>query len=98
MRAGLLRLLLGALLSLPSCGAVATATPPGPGSRPLWPPPGFDPTSSAPAADLLEERLADFERANPGLVVVVRVKDESGPPGLTETLSAGAGDGPGRRQ
>ena len=112
MRAGLLRLLLGASLSLASCGPVATPTPPGltpeatatrrgpgvttpsvapgPGSLTLWLPPGFDPTSSAPAADLLEERLADFERANPGLVVVVRVKDESGPAGLTETLSAAA--------
>jgi ABC-type glycerol-3-phosphate transport system substrate-binding protein len=44
---------------------------------------------------LLEERLADFERANPGVTVVVRIKDERGTAGLLETLSAAAEAAPG---
>jgi ABC-type glycerol-3-phosphate transport system substrate-binding protein len=71
-------------------GPSTPSAAPGPGALTLWLPPAFDPTSSTSAADLLKERLADFERANPGLTVVVRIKDESGPAGLMETLSAAA--------
>src|SRR3990170_1511115 len=74
----------------PSLGVTPPSTSPEAVALTLWLPPGLDPTSSAPAAALLEERLADFERANPGLMVIVRIKDESGQAGLLETLSAAA--------
>lgn len=84
----------GATPSVTSTRSSAATTPPSTSPSPLsltlWLPPGLDPTSSTPAAALLEERLADFQRANPGLAVVVRIKDESGPAGLLETLSAAA--------
>src|SRR3989304_4087707 len=106
MRSWLLHFLLGASMLLaayvpralppgprpprPSLGVTPPSTSPEAVALTLWLPPGLDPTSSAPAAALLEERLSDFERANPGLMVIVRIKDESGQAGLLETLSAAA--------
>lgn len=80
----------GPTATRPSLGVTPPSTSPEAVALTLWLPPGLDPTSSAPAAALLEERLADFERANPGLMVIVRIKDESGQAGLLETLSAAA--------
>lgn len=54
----------------------------------IWLAPAFDPTSGSPAADLLAQRLAEFEQANPGLVIEARLKAESGPGGLLESLTA----------
>ena len=51
------------------------------------------PTFLAPSDDTLEgklflERLNAYEELNPGISIQIRVKDESGPAGLLETLSA----------
>src|SRR3989304_1212006 len=83
MRSWLLHFLLGASMLLAACRPPGAPGPPGP------------PPSPAPPPALLEERLSDFERANPGLMVIVRIKDESGQAGLLETLSAAAEAAPG---
>lgn len=54
----------------------------------LWVPPQFSPNSGTPAGDLLQKRLDQFMEANPGLLIVTRVKGASGPGGLLESLNA----------
>jgi ABC-type glycerol-3-phosphate transport system substrate-binding protein len=75
-------------------GSTTPSPSPSASSLTLWLPASLDPTSATPAASLLGERLADFERANPGVTLTVRIKDESGPAGLMETLSAAADAAP----
>lgn len=53
----------------------------------IWVPPQFDPESSAPAGALLKARLQEFENAHLGVKVNVRIKAETGPGSLLETLS-----------
>jgi ABC-type glycerol-3-phosphate transport system substrate-binding protein len=83
----------GPTATSPGAGEI-TPSPSSVASLTLWLPASLDPTSSAPAAQLLQERLADFERANPGITLTVRIKDEGGPAGLMETLSAAADAAP----
>ncbi len=61
----------------------------------LWLPPEFAPGPDTPAGQLLAERLAEFEVANPGVTVSTRIKPRSGPAGLMETLTAAFTAAPG---
>ncbi len=61
----------------------------------LWLPPRFDPQAEDPAADLFLERLQNFGADRPNLNVHVRLKSESGPGGLLETLRAANTAAPG---
>jgi ABC-type glycerol-3-phosphate transport system substrate-binding protein len=54
----------------------------------LWVAPQFAPSPDTVAGQLLVDRLAAFEAANPGLTVHTRIKARSGPAGLLETLTA----------
>ncbi len=54
----------------------------------VWLPPEFDPAAEGPASELLRAQLDAFEAEHPGLTVETRIKDETGPGGLFETLSA----------
>ncbi len=54
----------------------------------IWLPPIFAPDPSTSAGSLLEERLIAFQQSNPGISVIVRLKEEQGPGGLLETLLA----------
>ncbi len=72
----------------PEISGASTLTPVPPAHIVLWLAPAFDPTSGSPAGRLLAERLAAFEQANPGLAIQVRIKGQSGPGGLLESLTA----------
>ncbi|MDO9130711.1 MAG: hypothetical protein Q7U34_12675, partial [Anaerolineales bacterium] len=54
----------------------------------VWLPPELDPSNGTPAGNLLKTRLDEFSAAHPGLKLEVRVKAESGPAGLLESLAA----------
>lgn len=54
----------------------------------LWLPPRFDPAAEGEAAQLLQSQLEAFEAEHPGVTVQTRIKGETGPGGLLETLSA----------
>lgn len=54
----------------------------------IWLPPRFDPDAETEAANLLKQRLADFESQHPGLVIEVRIKAEEGDASLLNSLSA----------
>ncbi len=62
----------------------------GPAARSIrvWLPPELDPSNGTPAGNLLKTRLDEFSAAHPGLRLEVRVKAESGPAGLLESLAA----------
>ena len=69
-------------------GAVATATPdalPETQTITIWLPPQFDPNNGTPAGDLLRDRLKLFADQN-DLTLNVRIKSQSGPAGLLESL------------
>ena len=79
----------------------ATTTPqfiPSPTSLPnsitIWVTPTFAPDLTTLAGTLLAERLTAFKQANPGISVSLRLKDESGPGGLLETLTAASNAAP----
>jgi multiple sugar transport system substrate-binding protein len=50
----------------------------------VWLPPQFDPNAETPSAQLLKQRLLDFENEHPGLVIEVRIKASAD---ITGTLS-----------
>ncbi len=54
----------------------------------VWLPPQLNPSNGTPAGNLLKTRLDEFSAAHPGLRLEVRVKAESGPAGLLESLAA----------
>ncbi len=54
----------------------------------IWLPPQLDPSNGTPEGNLLKARLDEFSAAHPGLRLEVRVKAESGPAGLLESLAA----------
>ncbi|MDO9347845.1 MAG: hypothetical protein Q7T47_01055, partial [Anaerolineales bacterium] len=54
----------------------------------VWLPPQLNPSNGTPAGNLLKTRLDEFRAAHPGLRLEVRVKAESGPAGLLESLAA----------
>lgn len=53
----------------------------------VWLPPRFDPHGDTPSAELLRQRIAEFEARHPGLVMDIRVKAETGEAGLLNSLS-----------
>ena len=67
--------------STPDLGSTADSGP-----LRLWLPPFLDPESGTPAGDLLKARLAAIAEQHPELTIDVRVKADSGPAGLLETL------------
>jgi ABC-type glycerol-3-phosphate transport system substrate-binding protein len=70
-------------------GAPAPTEEPGTAiSLTLWLPPSFDPAGGSLAAGLLQSRLDEFSEQHPQILVVTRVKDETGPGGLLESLSS----------
>lgn len=54
----------------------------------VWLPPRFDPDADTAAANLLKQRLADFEAQHPGLQLEVRIKAEAGQANILDALSA----------
>jgi len=76
----------------------ATSTPkpdvtetPRPANEPrilrVWLPAQFDPNAGTESADLLKQRLADFETQHPGLEIEVRIKAEEGEANILNALS-----------
>ena len=53
----------------------------------IWLPPRFDPNADTESANLLKQRLADFESAHPGVKIEVRIKAEEGATSLLNALS-----------
>lgn len=53
----------------------------------VWLPPQFDPNVGTASADLLKQRLADFESQHPGLELEVRIKAEEGETSILNALS-----------
>lgn len=53
----------------------------------VWLPPRFDPNAKTESANLLKQRLIDFESTHPGLEIEVRIKAEEGETGLLNSLS-----------
>lgn len=60
----------------------------------LWVPPQFSPQSETAAGNLLQDRLDEFMEANPGVIVVTRIKGASGHGGLLEALTTSAAAAP----
>ena len=56
----------------------------------IWVPVQFDPNTKSPATLALVKTIKAFEDENPGVSVEIRVKAESGPSGLMETLGMAA--------
>jgi len=54
----------------------------------VWLPPRFDPNAGTASANLLKQRLADFESQHRDLVIEVRIKAEEGDANLLNSLSA----------
>jgi multiple sugar transport system substrate-binding protein len=53
----------------------------------VWLPPEFDPAAENDAANLLEERLAEFEAEHPGLLIEIRLKGSDGETDIVNSLS-----------
>src|SRR5215216_4744187 len=53
----------------------------------VWLPPQFDPNAGTESANLLKQRLADFETRHPGLEIEVRIKAEEGEANILNALS-----------
>jgi multiple sugar transport system substrate-binding protein/arabinogalactan oligomer/maltooligosaccharide transport system substrate-binding protein len=53
----------------------------------IWLPPQFNPNANNSSAELLKERLNNFEAAHPGLEIDVRIKSESGEADLLNSLA-----------
>ncbi len=74
--------------STPEPDATETALPAtGPRILRVWLPPQFDPNAGTESANLLKQRLADFETQHPGLEIEVRIKAEEGEANILNALS-----------
>lgn len=75
----------------PTLAPTATAIPVTPGDLPhaltIWLPPRFAPDTASRAGSLLLQRLQAFEAEHQGVHLAIRVKAESGPGGLGDSLS-----------
>ena len=82
--------------STPEPDATATALP-GTGLRILrvWLPPQFDPNAGTESANLLKQRLADFEMRHSGLEIELRIKAEEGEANILNALSVTSMAAPG---
>ena len=65
-----------------------------PNSITIWITPTFAPDLTTLAGTLLAERLTAFKQANPGMSVSLRLKEESGPGGILEALTAASNAAP----
>ena len=72
----------------PTISPTPSATPGGPHILRIWVSPQFDPAAETPAGTLLQERLDEFMARRPDLQIEVRVKAESGPASLLNSLTA----------
>lgn len=54
----------------------------------IWVPPQFNPGSGTQAGNLLQGRLDEFMKENPGVIINVRVKTSTGPGSLVEALTS----------
>jgi multiple sugar transport system substrate-binding protein len=74
--------------STPEAEATETARP---ATEPrllrVWLPPQFDPNTGTIPANLLKQRLVDFEEEHPGLEIEVRIKAEEGEANILNALS-----------
>ena len=61
----------------PIPSVTATVTNNQPGLLRVWLPPRFDPNIESPSAELLHQRILDFENEYPGIQVEIRIKSES---------------------
>jgi ABC-type glycerol-3-phosphate transport system substrate-binding protein len=78
--------------------AVATETVPAPPEEPLlrvWLPPEFDPTAQNVAANLMKQRLDEFEAQHPGLKLEIRLKASVGENDIVNMLSLTSSAAPG---
>ena len=75
-------------VTTPTIPPTPSVTPGGPRTLRIWVPPQFDPAAETPAGTLLQERLDEFMARRPGLRIEVRVKAESGPGNLLNSLTA----------
>ena len=57
--------------------ATTTVTNSQPGLLRVWLPPRFDPNIESPSAELLNQRILDFEEDYPGIQVEIRIKSET---------------------
>lgn len=71
-----------------------TPTSEGPLRLRLWLPPLLSTADENPAGELLHFRLEEFQRRNPNIIIETRVKGESGPGGLLDSLSAASAAAP----
>lgn len=74
--------------SAPRATLEPSQTPAGPTTLQIWLPPRFDPQGGTRAGDLLAARLEEFTSRRAGVRVEVRLKAESGPGGLLDSLSS----------
>jgi ABC-type glycerol-3-phosphate transport system substrate-binding protein len=72
----------------------AVSSEPGPIKLTIWLPPQFAPSQDNEAGILLQERLDTFNQLNPRLQVSYRIKSETGPASLLESLYATSGVAP----
>lgn len=79
-----------------SVAAIGTATPTRPSTVTLtiWLPPEFDVQSGTGAGKLLLERLTAFTQSHPGVTIDVRIKADTGPSSLIDSLSAASAAAP----
>jgi ABC-type glycerol-3-phosphate transport system substrate-binding protein len=56
----------------------------------VWLPPQFDPNAGIPSAELLKQRLSDFEDQHPGLKIEVRIKSDADITTILSTTSKAA--------
>ena len=72
----------------------AASQEPGPINLTIWLPPQFAPSQDNEAGILIQERLDAFNQMNPRLQVNYRIKSETGPASLIESLYATSGVAP----
>jgi multiple sugar transport system substrate-binding protein len=70
----------------PNLNEIGTSEPPD--TLRIWVPAQFDPGAGSTMANLLSDRLREFEAAHPGLHIEVRIKAPAGPGGLLDALTA----------
>jgi len=73
--------------STPEISATETARANQPHILRVWLPPQFDPNAGTASANLLKERLAEFQSEHPGLQVEVRIKSGEAETNILNTLT-----------
>ncbi len=77
----------------PPLGETASS-PGGPVPLRVWLPPQFSPDPASPAGALLKARLDQFAEAHPEIQLIIRIKAETGPGGLLDSLKSTAAAAP----